>query len=428
MSYVIFFGTMFLMLLIGVPIGIALAGSMVCLLLVDPVTSMTFVTQAMYTSVGNFTLLALPFFMIAGSIMATGGISKRLINVANCVVGNTTGGLGMAAIFACMLFGAISGSAPATVSAIGGIMIPQMIRAGYDKYYATGLCAVAGGLGVIVPPSYPMVVFGVTNNCSISDLFLAGWGPAILVGVLLMIVNYLYSKKHGYEGTGQKFNFKYFIKELWGAKLALLMPVIILGGIYSGAFTATEAAVVAVVYGIFVGKFIYKELSFSEIWDMYKVNIPSIGGMMFVFAPAGGLGAVFSMMGVTKAIQAGFLSVSDNFYVIMILIFILLFFVGMFVQTTPAIVIFSPILLPIVTSFGMDPIQFGLVMTLSLAIAFGNAAGSCEPVRCNVYDRTWNGADCAKRNSIYCGFVYRHGYGCIYPGNQYGTSGITIKR
>ena len=419
MSYVIFFGTMFLMLLIGVPIGIALAGSMVCLLLVDPVTSMTFVTQAMYTSVGNFTLLALPFFMIAGSIMATGGISKRLINVANCVVGNTTGGLGMAAIFACMLFGAISGSAPATVSAIGGIMIPQMIRAGYDKYYATGLCAVAGGLGVIVPPSYPMVVFGVTNNCSISDLFLAGWGPAILVGALLMAVN-------GYEGTGQKFNFKYFIKELWGAKLALLMPVIILGGIYSGAFTATEAAVVAVVYGIFVGKFVYKELSFSEIWDMYKVNIPSIGGMMFVFAPAGGLGAVFSMMGVTKAIQAGFLSVSDNFYVIMILIFILLFFVGMFVQTTPAIVIFSPILLPIVTSFGMDPIQFGLVMTLSLAIAFVTA-GSCEPVRCNVYDWTWYGADCAKRNSVYCGSVYCHGYGCIYPGDQYGTSGITIK-
>lgn len=262
-------------------------------------------------------------------------------------------------------------------------MIPQMIRAGYDKYYATGLCAVAGGLGVIVPPSYPMVVFGVTNNCSISDLFLAGWGPAILVGALLMAVNYLYSKKHGYEGTGQKFNFKYFIKELWGAKLALLMPVIILGGIYSGAFTATEAAVVAVVYGIFVGKFIYKELSFSEIWDMYKINIPSIGGMMFVFAPAGGLGAVFSMMGVTKAIQAGFLSVSDNFYVIMILIFILLFFVGMFVQTTPAIVIFSPILLPIVTSFGMDPIQFGLVMTLSLAIAFVT-----PPVAANLFVAT----------------------------------------
>lgn len=383
MSYMIFFGTMLIMLLIGVPIGIALAGSMVCLLLYEPVTTMTFITQAMYTGVGNFTLLALPFFMIAGSIMDTGGISKRLVAVANVIMGNMTGGLGMVTILACMFFGAISGSAPATVSAIGGIMIPQMIRAGYDKYYATGLCAVAGGLGVIVPPSYPLVVFGVTNNCSISDLFLAGWGPAILVGVFLMLVNYAYSKKHHYLGTGEKFSMKRFARELWDAKLAFFMPVIILGGIYSGAFTATEAAVVAVVYGIIVGKFVYRELSFRALWKMYKDNIPILGGMMFVFAPAAGLGAVFAMMGVTKAIQAGFLAVSSNFFVIMLLIFILLFFVGMFVQTTPAIVIFSPILLPIVAAFGMDPIQFGLVMTLSLAIAFVT-----PPVAANLFVAT----------------------------------------
>lgn len=383
MSYMIFFGTMLIMLLIGVPIGIALAGSMVCLLLYEPVTTMTFITQAMYTGVGNFTLLALPFFMIAGSIMDTGGISKRLVAVANVIMGDMTGGLGMVTILACMFFGAISGSAPATVSAIGGIMIPQMIRAGYDKYYATGLCAVAGGLGVIVPPSYPLVVFGVTNNCSISDLFLAGWGPAILVGVFLMLVNYAYSKKHHYLGTGEKFSIKRFARELWDAKLAFFMPVIILGGIYSGAFTATEAAVVAVVYGIIVGKFVYRELSFHALWKMYKDNIPILGGMMFVFAPAAGLGAVFAMMGVTKAIQAGFLAVSSNFFVIMLLIFILLFFVGMFVQTTPAIVIFSPILLPIVAAFGMDPIQFGLVMTLSLAIAFVT-----PPVAANLFVAT----------------------------------------
>ena len=161
------------------------------------------------------------------------------------------------------------------------------------------------------------------------------------------------------------------------------MPVIILGGIYSGAFTATEAAVVAVVYGIIVGKFVYRELSFRALWKMYKDNIPILGGMMFVFAPAAGLGAVFAMMGVTKAIQAGFLAVSSNFFVIMLLIFILLFFVGMFVQTTPAIVIFSPILLPIVAAFGMDPIQFGLVMTLSLAIAFVT-----PPVAANLFVAT----------------------------------------
>ena len=377
--FIVFFVLAFL----GVPIAVALLAASAIPLYFFTTTAMAVIPQRLFVSMDSFSLMALPFFMIAGSIMDTGGISKRLVAVANVIMGNMTGGLGMVTILACMFFGAISGSAPATVSAIGGIMIPQMIRAGYDKYYATGLCAVAGGLGVIVPPSYPLVVFGVTNNCSISDLFLAGWGPAILVGVFLMLVNYAYSKKHHYLGTGEKFSMKRFARELWDAKLAFFMPVIILGGIYSGAFTATEAAVVAVVYGIIVGKFVYRELSFRALWKMYKDNIPILGGMMFVFAPAAGLGAVFAMMGVTKAIQAGFLAVSSNFFVIMLLIFILLFFVGMFVQTTPAIVIFSPILLPIVAAFGMDPIQFGLVMTLSLAIAFVT-----PPVAANLFVAT----------------------------------------
>lgn len=370
MAYAVFFGSMFVMLLIGVNIGVALAASMVLLLFIDPVTSLTFITTGMYNGVGSFTLLALPFFVIAGSIMETGGISKRLVGVANCLIGNMTGGLGNVAILACMFFGAISGSAAATVAAIGGIMIPEMVKAGYDKYYSAGLCAVAGGLGVIVPPSYPLVVFGTTNNLSISDLFMAGWGPALLVGGMLMLVNTFVSRRKGYEGTGQKFSLIYFLKELWGAKWAFLMPVIILGGIYGGIFTATEASVVAVVYGIVVGLFVYKELKWKKLVNMFINNVPFIAGMMFVFAPAASLGAVFSMMGVTKAIQSFFLGISTNVYVIMFLIMILLFIVGMFVQTTPAIVIFSPILMPIVQAVGVDPIQFGLVMTLALCIAF----------------------------------------------------------
>ena len=370
MAYAVFFGTMLITLLIGVPIGVCLAASMVALLFVEPVTSLTFITQGMYTGVGSFTLLALPFFIICGSIMESSGISKRLVRVANSLVGNFTGGLGMVCIVACMLFGAISGSAMATVAAIGVIMVPEMIKAGYDKYYATALIAVSGGLGVIVPPSYPLVVYGTTNNVSISDLFMAGWGPSILVGGLLMIVNYVYAKKRGYEGTGIKFSFVTFLKELWGAKWAILMPVIILGGIYSGIFTATESGVVATVYGIVVGLFVYKELKFKKLVRMYIDNVPSIAGMMFVFAPAASLGAVFSMLGVTKAIQSFFLGISTNLYVIMFLMMILLFIVGMFVQTTPAIVVFSPILLPIAQAVGVDPIQFGLVMDLSLAIAF----------------------------------------------------------
>lgn len=370
MAYAVFFGSMFIMLLIGVPIGVCLAASMIALLAVEPVTSLTFITQGMYTGVGNFTLLALPFFIICGSIMETGGISKRLVRVANSLVGNFTGGLGMVCILACMFFGAISGSSAATVAAIGVIMVPEMIRAGYNKYYATALIAVAGGLGVIVPPSYPLVVYGTTNNISISDLFMAGWGPSILVGGLLMVVNYFYSRQHGYVGTGIRFSFRTFLKELWGAKWAFLMPVIILGGIYSGIFTATESGVVATVYGIVIGLFVYRELKFKNLVKMFIDNIASIGGMMFVFAPAASLGAVFSMLGVTKAIQGFFLGISTNVYIVMFLIMILLFFVGMFVQTTPAIVIFSPILLPVAQAVGLDPVQFGLVMDLSLAIAF----------------------------------------------------------
>ena len=370
MEYIVFFGVMFALLLLGVPIGVCLAVSMFALLAVEPVTSLTFITQGMYTGVANFTLLALPFFIISGSIMESGGISKRLVRVANSLMGNLTGGLGMVTILSCMFFGAISGSAPATVAAIGVIMVPEMVKAGYDKYYATALIAVAGGLGVIVPPSFPLVVYGTTNDISISSLFMAGWGPSVLVGGGLMLINYFYAKKHGYTGTGVPFSMTVFLKELWNAKWAFLMPVIILGGIYTGVFTATESAVVATVYGIIVGMFVYKELKLRNLVKMYIDNVPSIAGMMFVFAPAASLGAVFSMLGVTKAIQAFFLGISDNLYIIMFLIMILLFFVGMFVQTTPAIVIFSPILLPIVQAVGVDPVQFGLVMDLSLAIAF----------------------------------------------------------
>jgi len=308
MGTTVLFIVMFVLLLLGVPIGIALALSMVALLWVEPVTSLTFVAQSLYSGLDSFTLLALPFFMIAGSIMDTGGISKRLVKVANSFVGNVTGGLGIVTIIACMFFGAISGSAPATVAAIGAIMIPQMIRNGYDKYYATGLIAVAGGLGVIVPPSYPMVIYGVTNNVSIGDLFIAGIGPSIVVGIILIIFNYIYSKKNGYKGSGEKFNFSNTLKCIWDAKLALLMPVIILGGIYGGIFTATEAAVVSTVYGIIIGKFFYKELTWKNIWIMYKENVPFLGGMMFTFAPAAAMGSIFAYLGVPEKVNTFFLN------------------------------------------------------------------------------------------------------------------------
>lgn len=379
MDLLILFGCMVLFFAIGVPIGICLIFPCFLMLLVNPVTSASFLAQNFYTGVASSSMIALPFFMICGNIMDKGGISRRLVNAANNCIGGITGSLGMVTILACMFFGAVSGSAVATVAAIGAIMLPEMVRNGYDKYYATGMCAVAGGLGIIVPPSYPMVVYGITNNESIGDLFIAGLAPAVLVGALLMFVNYLYCKKHGIRGSN-KFHLRTALKGFWDAKWALLMPVIILGGIYSGIMTATESAVVATVYGIIIGRFVYKEITFKQLWDEFRSTATFSGGMMWTVAPATAIGLIFAYLGVNKAIAAFFLGISSNMYIVMFLIVCILFVIGMFMQTTPAIVIFSPVLLGVAEAVGVNAIQFGQVMNLALAVGF------CTPPVCaNVF-------------------------------------------
>jgi len=366
----ILFVSMAIFLFIGVPIGGAIGMSIVLMNLLEPFTTMEYLTQYMYAGVNSFTLLSLPFFIICGSLMDTGGLSKKLINIANSLVGNITGGLGIVTILSCMFFGAISGSANATVAAIGVITIPMMIRAGYNKYYATALVMVAGGLGCVVPPSYPLVIYGVSNNVSISDLFLAGIGPAFLVGVLLMVVNCFICHKYGWKGSGEKLSIKRFLIALKEGIWAIFMPVIILGGIYGGIFTATEAAVIATVYSLIVGMFIYKELTWKKVWDMFFDCTASMGGMNYTMAVAGALSSVFVYHGFGEMVQNFFFSISTNPVVVMCMIFVLLFIAGMFVQTTPIMVILSPILLQVVVPLGIDPIQFGLVMLLSLCIAF----------------------------------------------------------
>ena len=379
MDLLILFGCMVIFFAIGVPIGICLIFPCFIMLLVNPVTSASFLAQSFYTGVASSSMIALPFFMICGNIMDKGGISKRLVTAANNCIGGITGSLGMVTILACMFFGAVSGSAVATVAAIGAIMLPEMVRNGYDKYYATGMCAVAGGLGIIVPPSYPMVVYGITNNESIGDLFIAGLAPAVLVGALLMFVNYLYCKKHGIKGNN-KFHLKTALKGFWDAKWALLMPVIILGGIYSGIMTATESAVVATVYGIIIGRFVYKEVTFKQLWDEFRSTATFSGGMMWTVAPATAIGLIFAYLGVNKAIAAFFLGISSNMYIVMFLLVCILFVIGMFMQTTPAIVIFSPVLLGVAEAVGVSSLQFGQVMNLALAVGF------CTPPVCaNVF-------------------------------------------
>lgn len=362
--------TIIIMLILGVPVGICLASGILVLLLYDPVTSIGFIASKMYSGVAAFPLIALPFFMLAGVLMETGGLSKRLVAAADSLIGRMTGGLGMVTILACMFFGAISGVAVAVVAAIGSVMIPQMIKQGYSKVYATALVTVAGGLGVIVPPSYPLVLYGVVNNESVGSLFMAGIGPSTVVTLLLISFNYYFSRKYGYTGSGVPFSMKRVITTFWEAKWALLMPIIILGGIYGGIVTPTEAAVIAVVYGLIVSKYIYKENTWGKIIKMYKDNATFFAALMLTFAPAAALGPIFSYLGIPQAINEFILSISKNPYIVLAMIFLIMIPVGMFVQTNVIIIVLSPILLGVVKNLGVNPIHFGVFMVMCVCIAF----------------------------------------------------------
>ena len=358
------------LLAIGVPVGISLGLGMMAAAIGFGTTNLTFLAQSMYSGFESLPLTAIPCFMLAGAVMETGGLSKRLVNMADKALGHTIGGLGTVTVVACLFFGAISGSGPATVAAIGGIMIPYMKKAGYDRTYATGLSAVAGGLGVIMPLSIPLVVYGVATNTSIGDLFLAGIVPAFIVAAFLIVPNVILSKKAGYLGNGQKFSMKALLKATWDGIWALLMPVIILGGIYGGIFTPTEAAVIATFYGIIIGVFVYKELTFKNLWKMLVDNTSFVGGMMLTFAPAAAMGAVLSLLQIPQGLTAFLFGISSNKIVVLLIVNVFLIFVGMVMDTTSANIIFSPILLLALRPYGIDPVHFGLIMTINLAIGF----------------------------------------------------------
>ncbi|MDR1638041.1 MAG: TRAP transporter large permease [Treponema sp.] len=357
-------------LALGVPVGVSFILSMASTMLLYPVTNITFIAQNMYTALDSLTLIAIPCFILAGVVMETGGLSRRLIRIANCMVGRFTGGLGLVVVLACLFFGAVSGSAPATVAAIGGIMIPAMVKQGYEKTYSTALVAAAGGLGVIVPPSIPFVIYGCTVGVSIGSLFMAGFIPALVIAVFLMAVHLFIARKEGYTGSSERISFKEFLKVLLDGIWALLMPVIILGGIYGGVFTPTEASVVAVVYGVIVGMFVYKELTLKDLFRVLDENVSFIGAIMFTLAPATILGALFALMGVPEQVSVFLGGISQNKYIILLIINVVLLFVGMIMDSISAIVILAPTLMGALLPFGVDPVHFGIIITVNLAIGF----------------------------------------------------------
>ncbi|MFC0471130.1 TRAP transporter large permease [Halalkalibacter kiskunsagensis] len=370
MTAAVLFGAFAILLLLSVPIGISLGIATLITIIYSGSLPLEFLAKELVTSLDSFPLMAVPFFILAGEIMGKGGISDRLFRVANSLVGNKTGGFAIATIITCMFFAAISGSGPATVAAIGGIMIPVMVREGYDKRFATAVVAAAGSLGVIIPPSIPMVMYGVVGSVSIGDMFIAGIIPGILVGVALIIYTYFYSRKKGYTGSGQKTSLSNIAKAVWEAKWALLIPIIILGGIYGGVFTPTEAAVIAVVYGLVAGMLLYRELKLKDLPKVIIDSALTTATVLIIVGTATAFGRLLTIEQIPNQVAEAMLAVSENPIVLILLITLLLLIVGCFMDTIAAIIILTPILLPIAINLGYDPVHFGIIMVLNLAIGF----------------------------------------------------------
>ena len=374
----VLFGTMFLLMMIGSPIAVALGVATMVTMTATTNISLTTMSTACLSGLDSFPLMAIPFFMLAGNLMKSGGISRRILDFADAVVGWVTGSVGMVTVVASMFFAALSGSSPATVTAIGGITIPEMKEEGYDPAYATAITAAAGTIGVIIPPSIPFVIYGVAAQCSISDLFLAGIIPGILIGVVLMIVNYVTAKKHGFGHT-KKFHAGHLLRTLGDSIWALLVPVIILGGIYGGIFTPTESAVAAILYSIFVGVFIYHELDLKSILEAFKETALINGQTTFLVGISMAFARFLTISQVPGTLAKGILGIS-NPIAILLVINLFLLVVGCFIDNISSTVILTPILLPIVAGIGMSPIQFGIVMTVNLAIGF-----ITPPYGCNLF-------------------------------------------
>lgn len=367
----------FVFLFIAIPISVSLGIVAVLPGAFDTsfTASASYIIRSMFGGLDSFPLLAVPMFILSGIIMARGGISKRLFDLFSYFIGKKTAGLPCAAVVTCLFYGAISGSGIATVAAVGSMTIPLLVQLGYDKKFCTALIAVAGSLGVIIPPSIPFIMYGMASGASVSDIFLAGIVPGVLIGCMLMVYAVMYCKKNGEDK--EKISAKIDgLREqgLWtvfkNSFFALLSPVIILGCIYSGVASPTEAAVISVFYSLIVSIFVYKSLKIKQVHGVFMEAIKTYTPILFILAASIGFSRVLTLMQVPQTISAWILENFSNKIVILIVINIFLLFVGMVMDTTPAILILTPILLPIVQGIGMNTIHFGVMMVVNLAIGF----------------------------------------------------------
>ena len=377
MPVVVLFIIFVIALVIAIPVSISLGIASVLPSIFDSsfTVGAKYLIRAMFGGLDSFPLLAVPMFVLSGIIMAKGGISKKLFNVFAYFLGKFTAGMPCAVVVTCLFYGAISGSAPATVAAVGSMTIPILTSLGYDLVFSTSLVAVAGGLGVIIPPSIPFIMYGMASGASVSDLFLAGIIPGILIGLLLMGYAIFYCKKHGEDkekinAEVKALHDKGLLGVLKESAFALLSPVIILGCIYSGVASPTEAAVISVFYALIVSLFVYKSIKIKDIWSILVEAIKTYTPILFILAASTAFSRVLTLMQVPQTVSEFILNNFKSPVAILLVINAFLLIVGMVMDTTPAILILTPILLPIVEAIGMDPIQFGVIMVVNLAIGF----------------------------------------------------------
>lgn len=366
-----------ILLLVSVPVSCALGIVSLTPSLLDPDfgISAEYIIRSMVGGIDSFPLLAVPMFVLSGILMAKGGVSKKLFDVFSYFLGEHTAGMPCAVIVTCLFYGAISGSAPATVAAVGSMTIPLLITMGYEKSFVTALVAVAGGLGVIIPPSIPFILYGMASGASVGKMFMAGIIPGMLIAGLLMLYAYYYCRKHGEDhekihGEVDVLHKKGFLKVFRESFWALLTPIIILGCIYTGIASPTEAAVISVFYAFIISKFIYKTLAWRDIKVVLVEAIRTFAPILFILASAVAFSRIITLLQIPQMAGEFILNSFSSKFVILIIINVLLLIVGMVMDTSPAILILTPILLPITSSLGVDPIHFGIIMVVNLAIGF----------------------------------------------------------
>lgn len=370
LAIILIFVSLAVFLLLSVPIGVSIGLSVVVGMTFSDMLPYEFLIQKMVTSLDVFPLMAVPFFIMAGEIMQKGSMAQRLLAVSRSLVGHLTGGMAHISVLTSMFYGSLSGSAPATVAAVGGIMIPAMVKEKYSKSFATAVNTAAGCLGVIIPPSVPLIIYGTTAGVSVGDLFMAGVIPGLFVGACLMVCSYILAKKHGFTGRSERAPMSEIVSSFLASVPALMVPIIVLGGIYGGFTTPTEAGVIAVVYSFIVEGLFLRTLSLEKIKEVFKSTSLTTASIFLVVATATALGQILLFYNLPNQLVGILTGITENKYILILIILAFLLVMGTFMDALANILILTPLLLPVAKTLGFDPIHFGIIMIVCSSMGF----------------------------------------------------------